>query len=230
MVISTPTPLLPSHLSETRCPISTWQLLAWFSPARKCRRRIAASSSLHIAVDLPRLCFSPSSFSRLSVKVPPLKSMEKCARSLPFSSSDDALISVSWLVYILITSPKIASPPSHLFVSSLKMHSTLVVCMSTHTHTHTHTSLGNSTIHIAFLQTSWTLWPSQSTLLWTWTAYCKQYILISPWFCWELGYVRFVLYDMMLRSWKNLNVAKDWIFSCPISQQIHYLAHPHDFD
>ena len=120
--------------------------------------------------------------------------------------------------------------PSLTSLCFLSQNAFYIGCLYVHTHTHTHTSLGNSTIHIAFLQTSWTLWPSQSTLLWTWTAYCKQYILISPWFCWELGYVKFVFYDMMLRSWKNLNVAKDWICSCPISQQIHYLAHPHDFD
>lgn len=51
------------------------------------------------------------------------------------------------------------------------------------------------------------------------TSFCKQYILLSHRGCPEnSGLARLVLYDMVLRSWDALHVSKDWICSCPFSQ------------
>lgn len=52
------------------------------------------------------------------------------------------------------------------------------------------------------------------------TSYCEQYVLLSHHgFAENHGLAsRLVLYNMALRSWQPLHVAKDWICSCPFSQ------------
>lgn len=50
------------------------------------------------------------------------------------------------------------------------------------------------------------------------TSYCEQYMLMSHHgFSERSGLARFVHYDMELKSWETLHVAKDWICPCPFS-------------
>lgn len=52
------------------------------------------------------------------------------------------------------------------------------------------------------------------------TSYCEQYVLLShQGFPEKSGLARFVLYNMALRTWETLHIAKDWICTCPFSQR-----------
>lgn len=49
------------------------------------------------------------------------------------------------------------------------------------------------------------------------TSYCERRILMAHHaFPERSGVAKFVLYDMELKSWESLNVAKDWTCSCPL--------------
>ncbi|KAG0559218.1 hypothetical protein KC19_10G088000 [Ceratodon purpureus] len=51
------------------------------------------------------------------------------------------------------------------------------------------------------------------------TSYCEHYILMWNYgFAQTPGLARLVLYDMALKSWETLNVAKDWVCSCPFGK------------
>lgn len=53
------------------------------------------------------------------------------------------------------------------------------------------------------------------------TSYCEHYIVMwNHGFPQTSGLARLVLYDMALKSWETLSVAKDWTCSCPFAPKV----------